>query len=164
MDARVNDVRIGNRRVEVDLFLTSDLEEAERRLSSLGQIEYSRPLSESSGDEASVIERGVGYFNDERFWEAHEALEAVWRAKEGREREALGGVILVAAAYVNLQRGRENRFHPILERAVAKLRESGLDEYAGMDLAALREEVSRTLARHSFDTFSIKLRRGAHSP
>ena len=34
-------------------------------------------------------------FNDERYWEAHENLEYVWKNATGTEKEILNGIILV---------------------------------------------------------------------
>ncbi|MEX1178861.1 MAG: DUF309 domain-containing protein [Nitriliruptor sp.] len=48
---------------------------------------------------------GVGLWNDERLFEAHECLEHVWHAAPDADRDLWQGVIQVAVAGVHLQRG-----------------------------------------------------------
>jgi hypothetical protein len=48
---------------------------------------------------------GAEHFNAGRWWEAHEAWEAVWRGATGSERELWRGLILAAAALLHRERG-----------------------------------------------------------
>jgi len=52
--------------------------------------------------------RGVDLYNAGRFWEAHEALEVVWRAASGPERSCWQGLILAAAAMLHRERGNRH--------------------------------------------------------
>jgi predicted metal-dependent hydrolase len=91
---------------------------------------------------------GVHLFNTGRYYEAHEALEEVWRecAKESRERLFYQALIQIAAACLHRERGR---WRPALlqyGRAVEKLARVAATEVLGMDLVALRAEIDATFA------------------
>ncbi len=49
--------------------------------------------------------RGLEHFNAGEYFEAHEFLEAAWRAENAPVRELYRGVLQVAVAYYHLQRG-----------------------------------------------------------
>ena len=53
-----------------------------------------------------LIKDGIFYFNNERFWECHEAFEGAWKQCTGDEKELIQGLILVAAALVHLSERR----------------------------------------------------------
>lgn len=44
-------------------------------------------------------------FQEEKFFEAHEVLEGLWRQTQGEEREFYHGLIQLAAALVHFQKG-----------------------------------------------------------
>ncbi len=68
----------------------------------------------------SGVDRYVQLFNQERFWEAHNALETLWRSSRS---PTLQGLILLAAAYVKLQEGNLDKFETLLREAVELIRE-----------------------------------------
>jgi predicted metal-dependent hydrolase len=91
---------------------------------------------------------GVQLFNAGRYYEAHEALEQVWRAcpKESRERLFYQALIQIAAACLHRARGR---WRPALlqyHRAIEKLDRVATTELLGMDLAGLRADIHATFA------------------
>ncbi len=65
--------------------------------------------------------RGVALFNAGRFWEAHEALEIVWRATRGPERACWQGLILAAAAMLHRERGNRHGLVSKGSEAIRKL-------------------------------------------
>ena len=64
------------------------------------------PLDASAKRRAAA--GAVALYGAGRFWEAHEALEGVWRATHGRERECWQGLILAAAAMLHRERGNRH--------------------------------------------------------
>lgn len=60
--------------------------------------------------------RYFALFNREEFWEAHEALEEVW--KESENDRFLRGLIVFAAAFVHVQRNNPSGCRKVLEKAV----------------------------------------------
>jgi uncharacterized protein len=47
----------------------------------------------------------IGLFNEEKFFEAHEVLELLWRETQNSDRDFYQGLIQLAAALVHIQKG-----------------------------------------------------------
>jgi predicted metal-dependent hydrolase len=97
----------------------------------------------------SSLARGIDLFNEHRFWEAHEAWEAMWLKAAGEEKTFLQGLIQLAAAYHHVQRGTVRGGARLFEAALAKLDRfpagySGVDRATAVDSA--RKIRSRILA------------------
>ncbi|MEJ2007217.1 MAG: DUF309 domain-containing protein [Acidobacteriota bacterium] len=86
------------------------------------------------------IEEGISLFNSGWFFEAHEALEAVWLKSKGRRRNFLHGLIQVAAAFHHYTHGNAPGFRSLLEKGCAKLEKAGA-EAEGVDLAGFMLEL-----------------------
>lgn len=71
------------------------------------------------------IREGVELFNTQKFFEAHEALEAIWLKEAGEEKLFLHGLIQVAAAFHHQSRDNLPGFKSLLEKGCAKLKQSG---------------------------------------
>lgn len=85
--------------------------------------------------EQGILE-GIRLFNSHRYFEAHEALEAVWLAATGDRKTFLHGLIQVAAAFHHRARGNGAGFHSLLEKGCSKLARFGA-EFEGIDVAGL---------------------------
>lgn len=142
---RLIDVRIGRSRVEVDV-LASDVNLVVSALAKWAPIEYFREITETrAASDEKLVEQAAILFNDERYWEAHEALEQVWRGKEGSEREVLSGLIKIAAAYVHAQKGETAAYFRLLEAALKHLSRWRREEYYCINIGGLRREVQSLL-------------------
>jgi hypothetical protein len=144
--------------LEVDVFVPSkgDSLLLEATLKPLMKVEFWRNLDEPprfTGRE-EVVEEAKAYFNAERFWESHETLEGLWRNTKGDEKELQQGLILVAAAYVHLQKDEPDVALGILRRALPKLRWAER-EYLGIDVDAVRQHVEAVLSRNRLEIFRI---------
>jgi len=73
----------------------------------------------------SSIAEGIRLFNTQKFFEAHEALEAVWLKAQGDEKTLLHGLIQVAAAFHHFTRGNLVGFQSLLEKGLTKLEKCG---------------------------------------
>jgi predicted metal-dependent hydrolase len=89
------------------------------------------------------LDRFVDLFNAGRFFAAHEELEAVWRERDGDP--FLQGLIILAAAFVKLQRGSAAGAAKHLRAALRYLR-AFLPEREGFDVAALVAAIDQRLA------------------
>jgi predicted metal-dependent hydrolase len=58
-------------------------------------------------------------FNNEEFWESHEALEELW--KETDDDRFLRGLIVFAAAFVHVQRNNPSGCGKVLDKCIAWL-------------------------------------------
>ncbi|GBC70269.1 hypothetical protein HRbin02_00033 [Candidatus Calditenuaceae archaeon HR02] len=142
---RLVDVRIGRRRVEVDV-LTSDVNSVVSALAEWAPIEYFREIVEPrAAPDDRLVQYAAELFNDERYWEAHEVLENVWRGKKGAERELLYGLIKTAAAFVHAQKGQTAIYFRLLEAALKHLNRWEHEQYYCINIERLRGEIQSLL-------------------
>jgi hypothetical protein len=81
------------------------------------------------------MQQGVALYNAGRFWEAHEALEIVWRRSAPPERALWQGLIQAAAAMLHRERG--NR-HGLLAQGRAAVEKLGAGAPAGFPVETAR--------------------------
>lgn len=87
---------------------------------------------------------GLDLFNRGKFFDAHEALEDVWRAAPPAEKKFLQGLIQVAVGLHHHSRGNVVGARSLLARAHRNL--SGYPaRHGGIDLAGLRAQLERWL-------------------
>lgn len=84
-----------------------------------------------------ALELGIRLWTEERFFEAHECLEAVWHASPVPDRDLWQGVIQLAVAGVHLQRGNLAGARAILDKAAERLA-AYPGERRGIDVATAR--------------------------
>jgi predicted metal-dependent hydrolase len=96
-------------------------------------------------DRLACARLAVALFNAERFWDAHEALERIWRAvPDEEEAKVVQGLIQAAAALLHRQRGNQHGVRVVGEAALEKL--AGPQRAAvEFDVELLREELARAL-------------------
>jgi uncharacterized protein len=142
--------------LEVDVFVNSksDFDLFVSALEPLSKIEFIHDLNEppvhKSRDE--VLSEARGYFNSERFWEAHETLEGLWRVSSGDEKLLLQGLILICAAFVHHQKKEEDTAQSVLRRARRQL-DWPHDRYNEIDLGEVRSRVDEILDKGRFRVF-----------
>jgi len=79
MTVTIRDCRISSKFIELDVSVhKNNLELLLEKLVSIGQIDHSRHIVEEEIEKNQSIKDGIFYFNNERFWECHEALEGAW--------------------------------------------------------------------------------------
>ncbi|TAK64762.1 MAG: DUF309 domain-containing protein [Bacteroidetes bacterium] len=98
-----------------------------------------------SEQDTSDFNLGIKLFNEQQFWHAHEAWEAIWRRHPEEERVFLQGLIQLAAAYHHYIsrrsfRGMVNNF----KKAQSKL-ELFPAEYCGVKVAQLVDAINIVL-------------------
>jgi len=89
------------------------------------------------------LAQGIVLFNEQRFWHAHEAWEALWLVATGDEKRFLQGLIQLAAAYHHVQRGTYRGGVRLFDAALEKLAPYA-DRYFDID----RAEVVKSAASH----------------
>ncbi len=118
---------------------------------TLRQLDLPTPPPTSSRD---VLTLAKNLFNDERFWETHEEVETLWKTKNGDEKEMLQGFILVAVAFVHLQKNEARICLSVLKRALKKL-DVPIHRYEGLDIDLIREKVQEILKTENPVTFKV---------
>jgi predicted metal-dependent hydrolase len=67
--------------------------------------------------------RGISLFNNAEFFDAHEALEDIWRAAPPENKKFLQGLVQVAVAFHHYSTGNRIGMRSVLERAIKNLAE-----------------------------------------
>jgi predicted metal-dependent hydrolase len=65
--------------------------------------------------------RGINLINEAEFFDAHEALEDVWRAAPPENKKFLQGLVQVAVAFHHYSTGNRVGMRSVLERAIKNL-------------------------------------------
>ena len=73
-------------------------------------------------DPLDMVRRAVSLYNAGRFWQAHEALESVWRPAAPPERPLWQGLIQAAAAMLHRERGNAHGLQVLGRAAIEKLK------------------------------------------
>lgn len=162
----VGNLRVSSSAIELDLLLDLDeaLQDSLKALQNqLGPLLTLRKLDvpAAPGKEADVIRLGLELFNEERYWESHEALESAWLTATGKEKEILQGLILLAAALVHWQKNQLDVTVSVMRRARDKLSGHNGEQF-GIDLNDLKVRVDRILRSGQPEFFKIEAR--AQSP
>jgi len=74
----------------------------------------------------ALLIKGIGEFNEGRYWECHETLEELWRAEPRPVRDLYQGILQVGVGFHHLRRGNYAGAVKVLDRGLARLR--GLPE------------------------------------
>ncbi len=159
----VGNLRVSSSAVELDLLIKSktNLEKAIEALEdSIGPSLTLRQLDVESlpVENIEAIKLGLDLFNEERYWESHEALEFAWRRTLGPEKEILQAIILLAVALVHLQKNELDITLSVMKRAYSKLTVC-VGEHFSVEIPALKENVARMLSAGHPDFFKIERKR-----
>lgn len=90
----------------------------------------------------------VSLFNARKYFEAHEALESLWRRDSGEDRRFYQGLIQIAAAFVHFRKGTPEGGRKVLKSALENL-EKFRPSHRGLDLEKLLAETQASLDQGS---------------
>ena len=151
--AVIRDCRVSSKFIELDISVhKNNLELLLEKLSSIGQTDNSRLIIEEEIEKEQLVKDGVSYFNNERFWECHEALEGAWKQSKGEEKELIQGLILVAAALVHYQKAEDDICLSVLGRALEKLHDKS-GQYCRINVDDVKQNVLTMLDKKKIFTF-----------
>ncbi len=94
---------------------------------------------------ADFYEEGIRLFNEERFFECHEAWEEAWKRGAGDEKLYYQGMIQAAVAILHVRRGNIEGARSLYDKARAKL-DPLPAEYAGIALGEFRDAIAKFFA------------------
>jgi hypothetical protein len=155
MNVSVRLARVASKFIEFDVAAEKeDLDALVEILSSIGTIDNVRYVVEEHIEKEQGIKDGMFYFNNERFWECHEAFEGVWNQCYGREKELVQGIILVAVAFAHEQENEEHIGIGMLSRALEKLGTSP-SEYHSIDVDRIRAKSVEMQQANKLTRFEI---------
>lgn len=154
-DCTIRDCRVSTKYVEFDVSIDkSKMDGLVEKLKSIAPLDHARLVTEEHIPKEEAIEQGVFYFNDERFWEAHEVLEGVWKKCYEGEKDLVQGIILVAAALVHFQKDENSICLSVLGRAQDKLNNSS-GTYHGINVDAIRQRLDAIRDSGKISLFTI---------
>lgn len=84
----------------------------------------------------------MSLFNDAKFFEAHEALEDVWRGAPPENKKFVQGLVQVAVAFHHYSTGNRVGMRSVLERAIRNLGEP-CGHFGQFQLEALLESLGQ---------------------
>jgi hypothetical protein len=165
LGADIGNLRVGSSAVEFDVLVNSEdklnasLKVLEQRIGPLLTVrKLDVPALPIANTEA--IKLGIDLFNEERYWESHEALESAWKNATGDEKEVLQGLILLAAALVHWQKNEEQVALSVMRRARQKLA-SHLKTWFGIDIAQLTDKIEKILLANKPEFFKLEVEKQA---
>ena len=94
----------------------------------------------------AAFKRGLEEIRAGRYFEAHEELEEVWRAADAEERDFFQGLVHVAVAWYQANRGRPVATASQLEKAARRLGPYA-PEHSGVDVTHVLAQVAAARAR-----------------
>ena len=152
MKASVRVARVASNFIEFDVEVEKEkLDSLIEKLKPIGKLDNARHIAEENIEKDTGIKDGIFYFNNERFWECHEAFEGVWKECYGREKELVQGIILLAVAFAHAQKNDFLIGLGMLGRSLEKLGSSP-SVYHNIDVDRIRKKIvdmqeSKTLIR-----------------
>jgi hypothetical protein len=154
-DCTIRDCRVSTKYVEFDVSIDkSKMDGLVEKLKPIAPLDHARLVVEEHIPKEDAIRQGIFYFNDERFWEAHEVLEGVWKKCYEGEKDLVQGIILVAAALVHFQKDENSICLSVLGRAQDKLSKStGL--YHEINVDAIRKKLDAIRDSGKISLFTI---------
>jgi uncharacterized protein len=156
-EASIRDARISKKYVEFDASIPNDIIDVKTiitRVEAIAPLASYEEIVERHMEKDRAIARAVELFNDERYWEAHEALEYLWKNATGIEREILNGIILVAAAFVHDEKDEPDVCISILRRARKKL-DHASGNYHGINTNRIADMISEIINTGKVSRFTI---------
>src|SRR5690348_9776509 len=93
---------------------------------------------------ADPYKTGLDHLRAGRWFEAHEELEAAWRAAAAEERDFYQGLVHVAVAWYQYGRGNRVGTERQLEKALRRLA-AYEPAHLGVEVAALRAQLAELL-------------------
>ncbi len=155
LDVSVRVARISKKFVEIDVGVEKgDLDTLVEKLSPIGPIDNIRHVFEEEIEKEQGITDGIFYFNNERFWESHEAFEGVGKQCFGREKEILQGIILFAVAFAHAQEDELSIGIGMLQRVLEKLGTSP-SMYHSIDIDRIRNKATEMQQANDLTIFEI---------
>jgi hypothetical protein len=126
--ASIRVARVASKFIELDVSVEKEkFQTVVDKLSPIGKLDNARHVVEEEIQKEDGIKDGIFYYNNERFWEAHEAWEGAWKKCSGKEKELIQGIILVAVAFAHSQKNDDAIGIGMLGRALEKI-----GDYSGM--------------------------------
>ena len=152
----VKNMRITGVAIEFDLYANdnSSMEKSVTELSEdYGSVLLDRDLTAEDTsfptlyhDKEETVKESVQLFNEQRYWECHEALEQIWRRETNPIEKALQqGVILSASALVHAQKDEDAICIGMIPSALTRLNQWKEGSYYSLNVDLLKKSMEEIL-------------------
>ncbi len=157
LDIIIRDCRIASDFIELDLSIEKKeiIDKILNLLKKISSIKEIIEVKERHLSKEEAITRAIVFFNDEKYWWSHEALEMVWKEASGREKQLLNGLILICAALVHFQKNENNICFSILERSMVKFLNVKDSTYYGINIDKIKILIRQILENKKILKFKI---------
>ncbi len=156
LGAVVKNMRVTQVAIEFDLYANdkTSMEKAVDALSKdYGNVLLNRDLTAEETsfpalykEKVETVKESVDLFNDQRYWECHEAMEQIWRRESNpTEKSVQQGMILSASALVHAQKDEDAICLGMIPRTLAKLDVWKEDRYYDLNVALLKQSMRNIL-------------------
>lgn len=147
--------RIASKFIELDVSVDSENFDAiVARLEPIGKLDNVRHVIEEDVSKDDGIRDGIFYYNHERFWEAHEAWEGVWKKCKNQEKLLVQGIILLAVAFAHCQKNDVLIGLGMLSRAEEKIGDSA-GSYHGIDIDRIKKKITEMKQTKNLVRFEV---------
>lgn len=155
IEASVRVCRIASTFVELDVSVDPlDFDKVVASLEPIGKLENVRHVTEEEISKDDGIRDGIFYYNNERFWEAHEAWEGVWKKCKGQEKLLVQGLILLAVSFAHCQKNDVIIGLGMLGRSIEKIGDyDGL--YHGIDISRIKQKIAQMQQNQKLVRFEV---------
>jgi uncharacterized protein len=155
-DVIIRDARVSSEHIEYDISfaITEDLLMIKSKLCDIGNLIGVYQVVEKEYEKNQALPLAMKFFNEEKYWIAHEILEGVWKKSAGKEKQLLNGLILVAAAFVHYQKNESKIALSIMRRAQEKLRLANGD-YFQINVDSLKRDIDFILKSNSISMVKL---------
>jgi uncharacterized protein len=96
-------------------------ENGQIELQHSGRVPGDRVVDACNDPPPAPLLQGIEEFNEGRYWECHETLEALWRAEPRPVRDLYQGILQVGVGFHHLRRGNYAGAVKVLGRALVRL-------------------------------------------
>lgn len=101
--------------------------------------------SDCEGELHPRARAGILLFNQGKYFEAHEELEAAWKEERGKARQLYQGILEAAVAYLHITRQNYNGAVKVYGRSMKWLKDWPA-HCRGVDVAQLRDDMDKVIA------------------
>ncbi len=152
----VKNMRVTGVAIEFDLYANdkASMEESVKELSEeYGNVLLGRDLTEQDTsfptlyhDKEETVKESVQLFNEQRYWECHEAMEQIWRRETNPTEKALQqGMILSASALVHAQKDEDAICIGMIPSALTRLNQWKEASYYTLNVDLLKKSMEEIL-------------------
>jgi uncharacterized protein len=156
LGAVVKNMRVTELAIEFDLYSndkTTMQKAVEEFSNEYGAVLLDRDLTEEETsfptlyrDKVETVKESVDLFNEQRYWECHEAMEQIWRQESNPTEKAVQqGLILAASALVHAQKDEDAICLGMIPRTLTKLDQWKENAYYALNVALLKQDLEEIL-------------------